>query len=172
MGGQQGRQASRCDRAFRGLRLTRQFEDANVRVAAINGIDAATHSLNCRTEGMRPDEAAGAKQQGSRLRTFCGRADRGLRGRRPDNNRSLSGQKRISPRGQRRCESVCDERNANASFRPTSKPSSGQIEIQGDKFNGPSTFFAECGGRVHGSDVQCLVRVIRLDDEQAAHDFL
>ena len=45
------------------------------------------------------------------------------------------------------------------------KLSSGQVEIHGDKLDGPSAFFAQRSGRVHGCDAERLVTAVRLDDE-------
>lgn len=64
------------------------------------------------------------------------------------------------------------EKRAPTHSRDRRRPLLDRVEIHGDKLDGPSAFFAQRGGRVHGRDAQRLVRAIRFDDEQAAHDFL
>src|SRR6185312_671927 len=69
-------------------------------------------------------------------------------------------------------EGICGERAAKAFLKRASRPLSGEVEIHGDKLDGPSAFFAQRGGRVHRCDAQRLVMAVRLDDEQTAHHFL
>jgi len=55
--------------------------------------------------------------------------------------------------------------NAKGFLRRAPAPSRCQVEIHGDKFDGPSAFLAQRGSRVHGCDAQRLVLAVRVDDE-------
>nr|WP_244257586.1 site-specific integrase [Paraburkholderia phymatum] len=52
-------------------------------------------------------------------------------------------------------------------MRQASRPLSGPVEIHGDKLDGPSAFFAQRGGRVHGRDAQRFVTAKRLSNIQS-----
>ncbi|MDH5832407.1 3'-5' exonuclease [Luteimonas kalidii] len=47
-----------------------------------------------------------------------------------------------------------------------------EVEADRDEFDRPAPFLAQRGGRMHGGEAHRLVVALRLDDEQAAHQFL